>query len=78
MKDTAQLHICIQVTVMVNVWQGTDVTENVQRHSDGSDLISLRRAMPVEGSLDAADKVSFHLPLMAGKCAEALASRLSL
>lgn len=78
MKDTSQLHICIQVTVMVNVWQGTDVTENVHRHSDGSDLISLRRAMPVEGSLDAADKVSFHLPLMAGKCAEALASRLQL
>lgn len=78
MNTTAQLHLTIQVTVMVHVWHGPDVTENVDRPSDGSDMISLRRAMPVNGSLDAVDKTHSHLPLMAAKCAEALASRLQL
>lgn len=78
MTSNSELHICIQVTVMVHVWQGTDVTDDVRRPSDGGDVISLRRTMPVDGSLDAMDKVGFHLPLMAAKCSEALASRLSL
>ena len=78
MKDNSQVYVAIKVTVMVHVWVGPHNDYDVNGKADGSDMISLRRAMPVEGSLDAADKVSFHLPLMAGKCAEALASRLSL
>ena len=80
MTSNSEVHLAIQVTVMVHVWQGTDFEDaaDIDRPCDGHDMISLQRTMPIDGNLDAINKTYFHLPEMANRCAQAIASRLKL